>query len=304
MKPFAIYFEHPEWFVPLFAELEARAIRYERIDAASNLLDIAESLADKYSLFINRMSPSSHLRGHQSGIFHTQSVIAHAELNGVPVVNGVKAYSYEINKSKQLSLLASLNLGYPISKAINDASLALKASEGVRFPIVVKANIGGSGAGIVRYNSREELAEAAATGSIQLGLDGTALVQEYVPARDGHITRVETVGGKFLYAIDIFSSGDSFNLCPADICQIGDEKPALRIEAATPSDEVIQAAEKISSAAGLDVGGIELMVDDRDGKVLYYDINALSNFVGDWPRILGYNPHVQLVDHFLSLANH
>ena len=127
-------------------------------------------------------------------------------------MNGVKAYSYEINKSKQLSLLASLNLGYPISKAINDASLALKASEGVRFPIVVKANIGGSGAGIVRYNSREELAEAAATGSIQLGLDGTALVQEYVPARDGHITRVETVGGKFLYAIDIFSSGDSFNL--------------------------------------------------------------------------------------------
>ena len=298
MKPFAIYYEHPEWFKPLFEELDSRGIPFEKIDATVNVLDIAESFADKYSLFINRMSPSSHLRDHQSGIFHTQSVVAHAELTGVPVVNGVKAYSYEINKSKQLSLLASLGLGYPRARAINDPSLAVKASEGLRFPVVVKANIGGSGAGITRFDSPEELAEA----NVQLGLDGTALVQEYVPARDGHITRVETIGGKFLYAIDIFSSGDSFNLCPADICQIGEAKPALRIEAATPSPQVIEAVEQISNAAGLDVGGIELMVDDRDGKVLYYDINALSNFVGDWPRILGYNPHVQLVDHFLSLA--
>ncbi len=303
MKPFAVFHEHPEWFAPLFAELDARGIPYEKLDASATILDINESLADKYSLFVNRMSPSSHLRGHQSGIFHTQSVLAHAEITGVPVVNGVKAYSYEINKSKQLSLLASLNLGYPASRAINDASLALKASEGLRFPVVVKANIGGSGAGIVRYNSKEELAGAVNTASIELGLDGTALVQEYVPARDGHITRVETVGGKFIYAIDIFSSGDSFNLCPADICQIGDQKPAIRIEATTPTDEVIKSVEQISAAAGLDVGGIELMIDDRDGKVLFYDINALSNFVGDWPRILGYNPHVQLVDHFLSLAS-
>ena len=158
-------------------------------------------------------------------------------------------------------------------------------------------------AGIVRYNSIEELLAAQSSGLIDLGLDHTALVQEYIPARNGHITRVETIAEKVLYAINIYSSGDSFNLCPADICQIGESKPALRIEAATPSDEVIFAIEKISSAAGLDVGGIELMVDDRDGKVLFYDINALSNFVGDWPRILGYNPHVQLVDHFLSLAS-
>jgi hypothetical protein len=138
-------------------------------------------------------------------------------------------------------------------------------------------------------------------------LDSTALVQEYVPARNGHITRVETLAGKFLYAINIYSSGDSFNLCPADICQLpapgqSVPKPSLRIEATTPSDTIIKAVEHIALTAGLDAGGIELMVDDRDGKVLYYDINALSNFVGDWQGVLGYNPHVQLVDHFEKLA--
>ena len=302
MKPFAIYHEHPEWFVPLFAELDERGVPYEKIDAAANLFDPAESFADKYSLFVNRMSPSSHLRGHQSGIFHTQAVLAHAEFSGVPVVNGIKAYSFEISKAKQLDLLQSLGLGYPKSRVINSASLAVPASSGLRFPIVVKANIGGSGAGIVRFDSVEDLQVAVENNQLDLGLDHTALVQEYIPARNGHITRVETVGGKYLYAINIFSSGDSFNLCPADICQIGETKPSLRIEATTPSDEVIRAVEQISHAAGLDVGGIELLVDDRDGRTLYYDINALSNFVGDWPNILGYNPHVQLVDHFESLA--
>jgi hypothetical protein len=48
--------------------------------------------------------------------------------------------------------------------------------------------------------------------SLNFGIDQTALVQEFIPARNGHITRVETLGGKFLYAIDIFTTGQSFNL--------------------------------------------------------------------------------------------
>jgi glutathione synthase/RimK-type ligase-like ATP-grasp enzyme len=303
MKPFAIYHEHTQWFEPLFVELESRDIPYIKIDATANSFDPSESFASKYSLFVNRMSPSSHLRGHESGIFHTQAVLSHAELNGVRVVNGSKAYSYEISKARQLDLLHRLGLGYPKSRVINSPALALTASDGLRFPVVVKANIGGSGAGIFRFDSRDELEAAVSAGTIDLGLDSTALVQEYVPARDGHITRVETLNGKYLYAINIYSSGDSFNLCPADICQIGETKQAMRIDATTPSDEVIKAVEEISIAAGLDVGGIELMVDDRDGKTLYYDINALSNFVGDWQTVLGYNPHVQLVDMFEAMAN-
>jgi hypothetical protein len=41
-------------------------------------------------------------------------------------------------------------------------------------------------------------------------------------------------------------------------------------------------------AADIDVGGVEYVIDDRDGALLYYDINALSNFVADAPRVVGF----------------
>ena len=70
----------------------------------------------------------------------------------------------------------------------------------------MKANIGGSGAGIVRFDSREALIKAAENGKLDLGIDQTALVQEFIPPRGGHITRVETLGGKYLYGIKVFTS--------------------------------------------------------------------------------------------------
>ena len=143
------------------------------------------------------------------------------------------------------------------------------------------------------------------------------MVQEFIPARAGHITRVETLGGKYLYAIDVYPEAGSFDLCPADACQTRDGAPlartvtsacaidapkrGLRVEAATPSAEVIDACERIAQAAGIDVGGIESMIDDRDGRRVYYDVNALSNFVADAPKVIGFDPHERLVD-FLAAA--
>jgi hypothetical protein len=61
--------------------------------------------------------------------------------------------------------------------------------------------------------------------------------------------------------------------------------------------KVIQDIERIVRAAGIDVGGIEYIVDDRDGNIYYYDINALSNFVADAPRVIGFNPVENLADY-------
>jgi predicted ATP-grasp superfamily ATP-dependent carboligase len=215
----------------------------------------------------------------------------------------------EISKALQLSLLNSLGLPYPRARVINHPSQATVAARDLRFPIVVKANVGGSGAGVVRYDSHASLAHAVEAGTVGLGIDNTALVQEFVPTRNGHITRVETLGGKYLYAIKVFTSGESFNLCPADICQTTDgvelarttcpidaPRTGLQVEGYTPPREVIDAVESIVRAAEIDIGGVEYIVDDRDGSLLYYDINALSNFVADAPRVIGFDPHSKLVD--------
>ncbi len=309
-KRLAVYHEHPHWFKPLFAELDKRGIEYSRLNAAIHQYNpVAGGERELYSLVFNRMSPSSYLRDAGNSIHYTLGYLSYLEGLGLRVVNGSQAYQVEINKALQLQILHSLGLSYPRAVVINHPSLAPQAASGMRFPLVVKANIGGSGAGIVRYDTMEALERGVQQQEINLGIDSTALVQEYVTARDGHITRVETLGGNYLYAINVYTSGNNFNLCPADICQatsgveltrtacpVDAPKSGLRVESVTPPAHVIKAIEQIAAAAHIDVGGIEYMVDDRDGRILYYDVNALSNFVADARNVIGFDPHERLVD--------
>ncbi|MBC7788429.1 MAG: hypothetical protein H7Z74_00675 [Anaerolineae bacterium] len=309
MKPIAIFYEHPDWFRPLFAELERRGIAYVRIDAASHSYDPSER-DGLYSLVFNRASPSAYLRGHRQTTFYTLHWLKHLELLGVPVVNGSAVYAVELSKATQLDVLRELGLPYPRAVAINDARQAAIAARDLRFPVVVKANIGGSGAGIVRFDTLEDVVAAAERGGLDLGLDYTALVQELAPLRGGHITRVEVLNGKFLYAIDVYPAGDSFNLCPADVCQtmggeelsrsacaVDAEKNGMRVEESKPGSAIVAEVERIAKRVGLDVGGIEYLVDDRDGRHYFYDINALSNFVADPLRVIGFDPFARLVDY-------
>ncbi|HTK74555.1 MAG TPA: hypothetical protein VL371_04805 [Gemmataceae bacterium] len=311
-RPIAVYHEHPDWFRPLFAEMDRRRIAYVRLDPKALRYDPAEREVP-YSLVFNRMSPSAYLRGAGHAIFSTHAWLAHLERLGVPVVNGARAWRHETSKALQLELLESLGLRYPRARVINHAAQAPAAAEGLRFPVVVKANIGGSGAGIVRFDSGEALANAVSQGTINLGIDQTALVQEYIPARGGQILRVETLGGKYLYAIKIHTTGETFNLCPASICQRADgvelvrtacptnaPKTGLKVEAFEPPDYVVTAVESIAQGAGVDVGGIEYMIDDRDGRLLYYDINAMSNFVADAVNVVGFDPYARLVAYLES----
>lgn len=312
-KPIAIYYEHPQWFKPLFAELERRGTPVVHIDAAKHQFDPSEINGEReYGLLFNRTSPSAYNRDKAQTIFYTQSYLTHLENNGKRVINGSRAQRHEISKALQLSLLDRLGLKYPKTRVINHASQAAGAAEGLRFPVVVKPNIGGSGAGVVKFESAEQLRAAAAGGELKLGIDDTALVQEFIPARGGYITRVELLGGKYLYAIRVHITGETFDLCPGDICKTteGKElsdirnvcaadaaKSGLRVEGYTPGAEEIAACEKIVQQAGIDVGGVEYMVDDRDGELLYYDVNALSNFVADAKNVIGFDPFAKLADY-------
>jgi glutathione synthase/RimK-type ligase-like ATP-grasp enzyme len=315
-RSLAVYYEHPVWFLPLFAELDARNINYVKLDASCHSYDPAAIGAD-FSLFFNRMSASAYLRGNSQGIFFTHAYLAHLEAVGVRVLNGSRAFALEASKARQLQLLRSLGMSFPKTRVVNSTGEILSAARQIGFPLLVKPNIGGRGAGIVRFDSIEQLTAAVEEYTLQLGIDQIALVQELIPARNGHVTRVETLGGKFLYAIDILVTGEGFNLCPAELCQIESvveflENPGAstseagpKVESCTPPRTLVDAVEKIVAAAGIDVGGVEYMIDDRDGRAVFYDINALSNFVADASRVIGFDPHVQLVD-FLErqLGNH
>jgi hypothetical protein len=73
-------------------------------------------------------------------------------------------------------------------------------------------------------------------------------------------------------------------------------KTGLTVEAFATPPEVIEEVERLMAAAGIELGGVEFMVDDRDGVRMYYDINALSNFVADGPKVVGFDPFARLAD--------
>jgi glutathione synthase/RimK-type ligase-like ATP-grasp enzyme len=296
MKPdLAILYEHPNWFVPLFAALDRRGIAYRAIHLSDHRFDPA-SREVPAPVVLSRVAMSGFLREAEHGIFYAEALLDHWERLGARVLNGAGVMAIDSSKARQLSLIASLGLAAPATRAVHRVEDLVPAARDMPFPLLVKANIGGSGAGIARYDSLEELAGWAADRMVPDSVDKVLLLQDYAPARGGVITRVETLGGKFLYAIEV-ESGGGFDLCPADACVAEPGKAAIRMRAVTPPAEVIDAAERIARAVGMEVGGVEYLIDDRDGVARFYDINGLSNFVADPLAVLGWDPHERLVDY-------
>ena len=307
-RSIAVYYEHPDWFRPLFAELERRGLPYEPIRADRQVLDPAAVPSGHGSLFFNRMSPSAWDRGRGGSVFYTLRLLAELEAAGTPTINGSAAYQFEINKSLQVAMLENLGLPVPRTRVVFTPEQLPAAAAELEFPLIVKPNVGGNGAGIVRFEDASELDDAVAAGRIVAGPDGVLLLQEYHRPRGRSVVRAETLEGRFLYAIRVHLGRDEFHLCPADVCSLvsGEQLAATaraedagndaRVEPFTPAPEVIAEVEHIARAAHLEVGGVEYLDSERDGRRVYYDVNALSNFVADAEKVVGFDPTARLVD--------
>jgi glutathione synthase/RimK-type ligase-like ATP-grasp enzyme len=311
--PIGILDEHPEWSARLIAELDRRGLPWEKVDHSNHGYDPGER-RPAYSVIVNRTSPSSHTRGHGSVLFYAEPLLDYYESLGVPVINPVAAYRFEKSKALQLGLFERLGVRYPRTVVANHRDQVLKALDRVRFPLVVKPNVGGSGAGIVRFSTREELEERLP--GLDFGPDGTALVQEYIESEAGAIVRVEVLDGQYLYAIRIVRQGDAgFNLCPADICQApapqaaaelgacpAEVKPGLSVSRYDAPQEAVETAIRLTRAASIDVGGVEYLVSRADGQIYCYDVNATSNFVANAPEVVGFDPTARFVDYIVRVA--
>jgi hypothetical protein len=248
-------------------------------------------------------------------LFYAEPLLAHYESLGIPVINPVAAYRFEKSKALQAELFERLGIRSPRTVVLNHVDQIAKALDGFRFPVVIKPNVGGSGAGIVRFDSRAEL--EARLAEIDLGPDHVALLQEFIEADGGAIVRIEVLDGRFLYAIRIVRGAGSFNLCPADICQVPspaatsapalgacpvDAPASLEVSRHEPPADAIAQAVALARAASIDVGGIEYLVGRDDGQIYFYDVNATSNFVANAPAVLGFDPFRPFVDYIERVA--
>lgn len=276
--------ENDAWVEPLRAAFKARNIPFAEWFLDEGVLDLTQ--APPPGVFYNRMSASSHTRDHRYAPELTAAVLAWLTRHGRKIVNGERAIALEVSKVAQYESLARFGVETPPTLAVVGKHNIAAAAKRLGFPLILKHNRAGKGLGVQLLLSPEALEEHLASEAFQPSIDGITLVQRYIKAPQPFITRVEFVGGKFLYAVRVDTSA-GFELCPADACQIDAPPLAEVCPAVAPSDKfrivrdfdhpLIANWQKFLAANDIGIAGIEFIADES-GRAFTYDVNTNTNY--------------------------
>lgn len=283
MAKIHVIHENSVWVEPLRAQFKAIGAPFEEWHLDQGTLDLTE--APPEGVFYNRMSASSHTRDHRYAAEYTGAVLAWLERHGRTIVNNGRALQLEISKVAQYEALARFDVPTPDTLAVLGKDRLRAAAEKLGFPVIFKHNRGGKGLGVRLFHSLAALDEYLASGEYEPSVDGITLVQRYIKSPEPYITRVEFVGGKFLYAVRVDTS-EGFQLCPADACQIGDAAcPAVALGEKFKvidgfTHPLIPKWEAFLKANGIGIAGIEFAKDEQ-GRSWTYDVNTNTNYNPD-----------------------
>jgi glutathione synthase/RimK-type ligase-like ATP-grasp enzyme len=278
--------ENDAWVEPLRAAFDELDLPYEEWHLDEGVIDLASS--PPQGVFYNRMSASSHTRGHRYAPELTGAVLAWLESHRRRVVNDSRALRLEISKVAQYEALRAYGIRTPHTIAAVGKDNIIEAARRMKGPFITKHNRAGKGLGVKLFQSVDALAERVESDAFEDSVDGITLIQQYIRAPEPYITRVEFVGGELLYAVRVDTSL-GFELCPADVCQVGDafcpvgEQPAP--VAAAPrfrivkdfANPIVESYRKFIAANGIGIAGIELIEDER-GDIYTYDVNTNTNY--------------------------
>lgn len=307
----AFLYEHPTWSDQLIGCFRENGIQLKLLNVADLTFDTGQLGVD-YDLLINRVNIMPSAQRDSALAFHVLHFLNWLEQTDVQVINGARAHTAGASKAVQNGIFARLGLAFPRAIAIHNPQDALAAAEEIGFPLIVKPNIGGSGSGVVRYDTADALRQGVAGRRFDFGVDRSGLVQEYIHS-DGFVYRVEILGDRLFYAIKQKLVADQFNYCAADGCHVAEAQsepeggfdfcpmaPVAHIEPFHPSDDIIAQVVSVVQAAGADVGGVEYLIDRKTGCPCFYDFNPYSNFVSNGEDLLGFSPEQRYVDFIAS----
>lgn len=279
--------ENEEWTTHLFRRLDELGVPYEDWFTDTGSVDLTS--VPPQGIFYNRMSASSHTRGHRFAPEMTEAKISWLERNGRRVVNGSRALRLEVSKVNQYMALDAAGIQTPKTVAVSGKEQLLAAAEAFQGEsFITKHNRAGKGLGVRLFHSTEALKEYVEGEEFDASVDGITLLQQYIQAPEPFITRCEFVGGKFLYAVRVDTS-EGFELCPADACRLEDVScPADGASATQPKfqivegfdDPIIAKYERFLEENDIEVAGIEFIQNDQ-GELFTYDVNTNTNYNAD-----------------------
>lgn len=310
----AVYIIHdnPEW-IPAFEEaLNTADVAYVEWLLPGSSIDLDATPPE--GIFWSRLSASSHTRTDPNVKEYGRAVLAWLEAAGRTVVNGSNVYELEVSKISQYHALANYGFAVPRTSAVFGHTALAETAQQFVPPFITKHNQGGKGLGVRRFNAHPELVAAAeefAPGGANEPIDGITLVQEYVRPAQPFITRAEFVNGTFHYAVKVDVSDGSFELCPADACEIPETGATTataavsqfqRRQEITAETPVIQRLESFLRDHNIRIAGVEF-IETASGEQVVYDINTNTNYnpdVENAERVAGRTTAAEAIVAFLS----
>ena len=232
-------------------------------------------------IFYNRMSASSHSRGHRYAPENTKNLLSWLEEKKKRVINNSRALELEISKKEQYIELKKFDIKFPTTYYANNKKEIIEKSKNFTKPFITKHNRGGKGLGVKYFENTSDL-EKYVNNNFEDSIDGITLLQEYISSDPKVIPRVEFVDGKFLYAVQVDAS-DGFELCPADLCNKEEKfcptnpdgnKFMIIKDYKNPE---IKKYEDLLKSNGIEIAGIEY-IKGKDGIHYTYDINTNTNY--------------------------
>ena len=295
MSKIYIIHENSEWTTHLTKRLEELDVPYEEWHHDQGIVNLTEE--PPKGIFYNRMSASSHTRGHRFAPELASATIAWLEHHNRVIFNGSNALRLELSKVLQDTALNAAEIQTPKTIAAVGTKNIFKAAEELgEGSFITKHNRAGKGLGVRLFHSLEALREYVDGPSFEEPVDGVTLIQQYIKAPKPFITRCEFINGKFLYAVKVDTS-EGFELCPADACQIDDlfcpagesnvvdAQPKFEIIEGF-NDPIIEKYERFLKDNNIKVAGIEFIRND-EGEIFTYDVNTNTNYNADAEKIAG-----------------
>ena len=279
MKVYIIH-ENNEWTLSLKLELKKLEVNFEDWHVEKANIDLGKNPPE--GIFYNRMSASSHARGHRYAPEFTATILNWLKHHKRRIINNGNALALEISKSLQYLKLNEAGIKTPKSIYCNSKEQIVKAADHFSKPFITKHNRAGRGLGVKLFQNKDELKKYVNGSNFEHSIDGITILQDYIEANPKVIHRVEFINSKFFYTVQVDAS-ESFELCPADACNVEEQfcptNPdgnKFMILKDYKNSEIVT-YEKFLEQNDIEIAGIEY-ITDTSGIHYSYDVNTNTNY--------------------------
>lgn len=273
--------------------LKQSNIKIEVVDINDYVLELQEEKNFKHKVYVNRVFPisklnyitsKSYFKDLNNAIFMLQ-VVRHLENLGKKVINPYFGSFVDYSKTFATSDMESAKILNPNTRTVANKNTAIKLGKKLKFPMVVKQDLGGAATNIFHVKNFSEYKRAI---SKLEKFSHIVHIEDFVEPKD-YVTRVFILNHKFQYA---YKKSISQNW----LGSVSQGSIASPYE--NPSKKLVKISERTSKKLGCPI--VDLDIIESNGKYYIIDVNPTPVFYKGINKLVGFDPAKKIADYIIS----